>query len=170
MEIIGYKLTHIPGKVNVCYGENRTRTINERHTSYWFGYQKWIKAGNEPEPYQTDEEKLKALQFKTLKVLKNDFKFHLENGCDISLGFKIDSKLTDVSFLAAAYINMTTFSEESILISDHDNKIHQLTSIEFKDTFQELGIFIKQALEKKWNLRGQILNSNLETDFTLLKW
>ena len=111
-----------------------------------------------------------AKQARKYLEIKLAFDKHLKDGCLLSSGFKIDSKLSDSTLLSTAYERMKLSNSETIGLSDYINDIHQLSLSEFEAVLIDLGNFTQLAFEKKWSLRKQISNSVDDSELNLIMW
>lgn len=129
----------------------------------------WETRGKELYSYNSELDKVigtyevitKSLdQFKNekLEMLKYTHTQILSEGCDISLGFKIDCESKNVNDFSNAYNLLKLSGASGLPIIDYDNNTHNLSKLDFETLLMELGAYVTKQLFDKQKLRELVIN------------
>lgn len=113
---------------------------------------------------KNDDELLAEAKEDAVKSLKQSAEAAFQDGCETSLGFKMDCDVQSVSALHGLYTFGKFQGLKEVTVCDYDNKTHQLSWADFEKMLLEVGNYHQSLYGKKWTQRQKIADAQSEAE------
>lgn len=121
-------------------------------------------------PEAPPEPSLEELKYSKNEHIKKELDNITKEGCDISLGFKIDFETHNRTEFALGLQLINETGLESMTIRDFDNVNHIITAAEYKQMVLEMAAQFNKLLAEKWTLNKAVEDATTKEEVEAIYW